>query len=383
MFFSNALGEVLFPEIRRTTLYARPASLTQTLMEEIDTAEAQSRPFFAVHFSSGTHIPYRSRAPFNTRYVEPGYDGPHKYGIEVKAHDLISTGFEPKIPPRVRDHISNLYDGAVAQFDAEVGDILAELRRRDLMDKTIVIVTSDHGEDLYDPGSTLGHGTNFWGGDQSTRIPFFIRAPGVTRPGAVVDAITRNVDLAPSLLTLLGMPIPADYEGQDLTPLLTGADDDLDLVAFAESCYLFFPKHKARAHFSDAERADVLSVPGARDTLEVAADFDNNMVLKGRFHRGVIDTKDRMVRTRRWKLVHIPGKTAPIVRLYDMHADPGQTRDLSQAGLSVLPELQALGERYWEGDAGRLRWPLAAETPKPPPVALAEAPADDGGDAPR
>jgi len=243
--------------------------------------------------------------------------------------------------------------------------VLAEIKRRGLWDRTIVIVTSDHGEDLYDPGSTLGHGTNFFGGDQSTRIPFLIRVPGVTRPGTSVDAIVRNADIAPTLLSVLGIDVPASYEGVDLTPLLNGEATDLDLPAFAETCYLFFPKTAVMPHFSDQERAQVLAVAGARDTLEVDPEWDGNLVLKQRFHEPVLATKDRMVRTRRWKLIEIPGKDRPIRRLYDMAADPGQTKDLAADGLRVTPALIELLEEYWAGRGRGLRWPLAAEESPP------------------
>lgn len=341
--FPGALGDVLVPGRASMAWAARPSVLTDRLFEGIDGAIEKRRPFFGVLFASPTHLPYNARHPFNTRYGEPGYDGPHRYQVEVRAHELITTGFSPTLPPEVIRHIRDLYDGAVSDFDDTVGVVLRGLEARGL-DDTVVIVTSDHGEDLYDPGSTLGHGTNFFGGDQSTRIPFLVRLPR----GAigVVDAVTRSVDVAPTLLAQLRLPTPPSMQGVDLSPLLTGATADLGLTAFAETCYLFFPKARAMTGLSDEERAQVVELAGAVDTLEVDPSFRHNLVLAPSYRQAVIDAKDRMVRTATHKLIVIPGKERPLVRLYDMRVDPQQRHDLAGSGAPEEARLLQLLETY-------------------------------------
>jgi arylsulfatase A-like enzyme len=338
------LGDWLVPGRASLAAAARPAVLTEQLFGDIDASLAARRPFFGVLFVSPTHLPYNARAPFNAKYSVPGYDGPHRYQVEVRAHELITTGFSPTLSPETIRHVRDLYDGAVSDFDDTVGTVLRGLEARGLSEQTIVIVTSDHGEDLYDPGSTLGHGTNFFGGDQSTRIPFLVRIPGVAP--RTVDAITRTVDLAPTLLARLGAPVPPSMEGVSLEPLLTGARADLGLMAFAETCYLFFPKSKAMTGLTDAERAEVVEVAGAEETLTVDPDFRDNLVLTPALRQAVIDAKDRMVRTRTHKLIVIPGRTGEIVRLYDMQADPTQRVNLAGQGLPIEAELRhVLGRR--------------------------------------
>lgn len=367
LYFSNSFGELLIPEVARTTKYLRPRALTLRTLDRIDDATRAGKPFFGLLFFSTTHLPYTARYPHNVRYTDPAYQGPHKYEIDVKVHELISKGFEQAPAPETVAHIRDLYDGAVHEFDAHVGEVLAELDRRGLADNTVVVITSDHGEDLYDPGSTLGHGTNFFGGDQSTRIPFFIRAPGVTRPGSAVDALTRNIDLAPTLVSLLGLTPPPGWTGVDLRPLLTGQATDLDLPVFGETCYLFFPKREGMSVLTEAERARLLDASGARDTLEVDERFDDNIVVKAELHDVALATKDRMVRTRRWKLVEIPTVDGePIRRLWDMQRDPHQTTDLSGQGLPVMAELSALIAAYDRGQAAPLRWPAAKDAAPAP-----------------
>jgi arylsulfatase A-like enzyme len=333
------LGDAFIPGRASMAWAARPSVLTDRLFEGIDASIAAGRPFFGVLFLSPTHLPCNARHPFNARYAAPGYDGPHRYQVEVSAHELITTGFAPTLPPHVIEHVRDLYDGAVSDVDDTLGSVLRGLDARGL-DDTIVIVTSDHGEDLYDPGSTLGHGTNFFGGDQSTRIPFLIRVP--QRRARVVEAVTRSMDLAPTVLSLLGLEVPASMEGVSLTPLMDGTSTDLGLIVRAETCYLFFPKARAMTGLTEVERAGVVELAGAADTLEDDPAFRHNLVLRQEFRAAVIAAKYRMVRTARYKLIVIPGKTAPIVRLYDMVEDPQQRRDLSGQGLDVEVELRRL-----------------------------------------
>lgn len=334
----GAVGALLVPGRTSLAAAARPSVLVEQLFADVDASVEAQRPFFGVLFVSPTHLPYNARAPFNAKYAAPGYEGPHRYQVEVRAHELITTGFSPTLAPETIQHVRDLYDGAVSDFDETVGQVLRGLDERGLRESTIVVITSDHGEDLYEPGSTLGHGTNFFGGDQSTHIPFLMHVPGLAP--RTVEAITRTVDVAPTVLSVLGLPVPASMEGVSLKPLLEGARDDLDLTAFAETCYLFFPKSRAMTGLTFAERATVVEVAGATETLTVDPDFRDNLVLAPALRQAVIDAKDRMVRTRRHKLIVIPGRERPIVRLYDMEADPSQQVNLAGQGLQAEVDLR-------------------------------------------
>ena len=187
----GALGDAVVPARESLVSMARPDALVEQLFDDVDDSVAAGRPFFGLLFLSPTHLPYNARHPFNVRYAAPSYAGAHRYQVEVSGHELITTGFAPTLPKETITHVRDLYDGAVSDFDDSVGQVLKALDARGLGDNTIVIVTTDHGEDLYDPGSTLGHGTNFFGGDQSTRIwcdwvnGLAKRVESITRPSPV------------------------------------------------------------------------------------------------------------------------------------------------------------------------------------------------------
>lgn len=337
----SVLREGLAPGFGSLAAQARPDELVDRLFEDVDSSVRARRPFFGVLFLSPTHLPYNARYPFNLKYAKPDYAGPHRYQVEINAHELITTGFSPTLPPEVIEHIRGLYDGAVSDFDDTVGRVLAELEVRGLNANTVVIITTDHGEDLYDSGSTLGHGTNFFGGEQSTHIPFLMRRPGQTT-AQKVEALIRSVDFAPTVLSLLSVDVPSTMDGVDWAPVIRGEQAPPALTAFAETCYLFFPKSQAMTGLTAEERAQVVELSGAADTLEVDPEFRHNLVLRPAWRQAVIAAKDRMLRNARWKLIEIPGKNRPIYRLYDMVEDPEQKHNLAGQGLAVESELVAL-----------------------------------------
>lgn len=365
-YFGNALGEALMPMMNQVTSYVNPEALTGRFLDRFDASAAAGRPFFGVLFMSCTHLPYASPHPWNVRFGDPDYRGPNTYQIAFDVDDFIQHGFPESVPAAEKQRVIDLYDGGVAWFDDNVGKVMAHLRERGLDRNTIVIVTSDHGDDLYEPNTTLGHGTNFFGGDQSTRIPFLMRLPGGQKGGRSVPGITRNVDVMPTILDLvtaaggeLEEPLvdPARQDGVSLVPYVTGATDDLGLAAFAETCYLFYPKRMPGE--------DVYAMAPADRTLEIDPDFRNLFVLKDEYHDYVIDTKDRMMRTDRWKLVYVKGRRGPIWRFYDMATDPQQLHDLAPLDLSWTPfEQMKTALLRWIETGDDVLWPRELDLPR-------------------
>ena len=113
------------------------------------------------------------------------------------------------------------YRGEVAYTDSQVGRLLDELRYLELLEETAVILTSDHGEGLGDHGE-LAHGKNLF--DELVRIPLLIRAPGI-EGGQRLEGPAQLEDLMPTVLSLLGLPIPEGIDGRDLLPWLSGRTD--------------------------------------------------------------------------------------------------------------------------------------------------------------
>ncbi len=157
----------------------------------LDTRDPE-RPFFDLLFISSTHASY-SFDERDARFF------PYAGQLDYRTMSLEEG-------ERVRG-VRNRYWNAVAGADKLAGRIFSELGSHDLLEKTIVVVTGDHGE-AFDEQGSWGHGRDLhW---QSTRVPLLIRVPG--EAPRVVDRLTSHVDLVATILPLLGVENPpADY----------------------------------------------------------------------------------------------------------------------------------------------------------------------------
>lgn len=122
-------------------------------------------------------------------------------------------------PERVMAHVRTHYDGVVHGYDALLGRLLARLQERGLLEHTIVLVTSNHGEDFGDHGPGIKHGGLY---DVTLRVPLVVAGPGVGPPGTRIDTPVQGIDLAPTLLALAHVPADAAMDGLSFADLLAG-----------------------------------------------------------------------------------------------------------------------------------------------------------------
>ncbi|MEW5974212.1 MAG: sulfatase [Acidobacteriota bacterium] len=122
-------------------------------------------------------------------------------------HDPSKVIVPPFYPdaPEVRRDIANYYD-LVTAVDYQVGDVLRELERRKLADRTLVLFFGDHGRGM--PRYKR------WVYDTGTRVPLIVRWPGQIAPGSVRDDLVCFLDIAPTFLALAGAPVPEGMQGQ-------------------------------------------------------------------------------------------------------------------------------------------------------------------------
>lgn len=164
--------------------------------------------------------------------------------------------YDPHLPydppsPYKEEFSSRLYDGEIAYMDHYVGAVLDRLRDKGLLENTLVVVAGDHGEGLGEKAE-IGHGIFLY--DETLRVPLiFHNARILTRPG-VVQGTVRLVDVAPTILDILGLGKEATgMQGRSLTAWLGGAGrEDLDSVVET-----FFP----RENFGWSELVGLVSGP--------------------------------------------------------------------------------------------------------------------------
>ena len=275
----------------------------------VDWLEGQRRtPFFAFLHLYDVHsrfegLPYRAPEPFSERFcgdTAEDYDG----CADGKCASDRLAAMTAGAPPPPRDEIDDMlchYDGAIAYVDAELGRLFDRLEALGLADRTIVVVTSDHGEAFFEHGLPL-HVTLH---EEVGRIPLIIRAPGVVS-GKRATGSVGLVDLAPTILELAGLDPMADVDGVSL------ASDLLDWRG----------------------RTD-------RPRMMVTSEASATALVEGRF-----------------KLIETRSKTGaePVVELFDLEADREERRDRVRVDSDRAMRMRrALRERLAQAEARRAR----------------------------
>jgi arylsulfatase A-like enzyme len=150
--------------------------------------------------------------------------------------------YDPHLPyyshPEYRERLgsdeSGRYDGEVAYMDRYVGAVLADLKERQLLDRTLVALAGDHGEDL---GEHQEHGHGIFCYQESLRVPLILWQPRLIRGGRVIGQRLNLADLAPTLLELLGAAAPAGMQGESFAARLTRDLPETPRSFYLESLY--------------------------------------------------------------------------------------------------------------------------------------------------
>jgi len=246
--------------------------------EGIEWLRGAGEPFFLFLHYYDAHINYAVPEPYARLFEDPD-----------RAPDLVYQSYEhykhDPLTPAEQRHVVAQYDAAVAYVDANIRRVLDSLKDLRVSDRTLVVITSDHGEEFFERGS-WGHAYTLY--DEALRIPLVWMDPRDASPAGAVEAPARLVDLAPTLLDLVGLPPAPGMQGQSLRPLLAGSsgsgDDPLEMA--------------------ETSRQNVNLTSLRKGRLKLIADWNEN---------------------RR--------------ELYDLHSDPGERVDLAAADTSLARDL--------------------------------------------
>ncbi len=319
LFTHNLLGRWLLPEI----YYLGGVPLTQPMgrraRQLVSRLAESTQPFFINIFYSTTHPPFASAWPWYTRFVDPAYMGESKFAMArlTDPFEIIRRQGAPKEEFDL-DQIIDLYDGCVAEFDDQVGKMLHHLEACGLASNTIVVVYSDHGMEFFEHG-TWGQGNSVLG-DHSAHIPLIIADPRQP-PGGVVSHITRSIDVAPTLLQLIDIEPPLTMDGTSLLPYMSGKAVDYDLAAFNETgIWLTDLPGTPKNHLRYPDLIELLEIPDKHmGTLAIKPEYENI----------VVQAKDRMIRTKQWKLVYQAMHEENLYSLFDIINDPECHQDVA------------------------------------------------------
>ncbi|HEY9517688.1 MAG TPA: sulfatase, partial [Gemmatimonadales bacterium] len=171
-----------------------------------------ARPFFGFLNYYDAHRPYYPPGDWPNRFRTPG--------VELNARYRTEEGTEPE-PSRARiQGTIDAYDNAIGYLDSEIGKLLGELERRGVLERTIVIITSDHGEEFYehrlwDHGHSLYH--------QSVHVPLLLIGPGLVPAGVTISEPVSIRSLPATVMDLLRLAGESPFPGASLAGTWSGA----------------------------------------------------------------------------------------------------------------------------------------------------------------
>lgn len=209
-----------FPE------HNRARHVNQAFYKLLDNAQ---EPFFGYVIYWDTHLPYYAHGEHGTRWLPPGVDREHALRVD-RNHLAYHTG---QLPMTEEDFeiLRACYDGALASIDEEIGYLVDRLQQRGILDRTLLIVTSDHGENIGDH-NLMSHAYSLH--DTLIRVPLIMRYPACFAKGSRIASQAQLTDVFPTILDALQLDVPevrADLQGVSLLGDQTGAADRL---AYAE-----------------------------------------------------------------------------------------------------------------------------------------------------
>lgn len=173
---------------------------------------------FCFHLSlPDPHGPNTVRSPYDEMYMDRAIRAPMTFAMSKQNPRWASNSGKGAIRKFSSESMAR-YFGMVRCIDDNVGQILETLKELDLIEKTIIVITSDHGDLCYEHGR-LNKGNAYEG---SAKIPFIIAAPGMIPAGTRVDEALGTVDFVPTILSMLGKQAPKEVEGRDASGLLLG-----------------------------------------------------------------------------------------------------------------------------------------------------------------
>lgn len=277
----------------------RGEQVTDATLAWLDAQDTSRAHFLFVHYFDA-HAPYDAPEPYGTMF-EPDMAFPDVGSIQdtFRIRKQLKRNREGNL-----DHsesLRRLYQGEIAYTDAQVGRLIDGLRSRGILDHAILILTGDHGEAMDAHWEYWNHGYSIF--DETVHVPLLVRLPGGEHGGTRVARTTSTVDVFPTVLEWLGLPVPTQ-DGETFLPVLRGEPTPARGPVFSEATKPYEPQ-------SDSPWRN--------------------------------DLRWKSIRTDDWELQHHPldGER----HLYDLRADPDELTDLL---VDPTPEQAAMADQLFE-----------------------------------
>lgn len=281
---------------------------------------------FSTLFFSVIHFPYSPPFPYYNLYSKNEYDGNYKF---IKFVDPTNDK-----KPSLEDieQIRALYDESVTAFDDSFGEIIEELKKIGKYDSSIIILTGDHGESLYEDVHGHGHGEHLRG-EAVLGIPLIIKFPDdytkkinsecKIESCSTFRGITSSIDIFPTLLEYLNIKLPGEYPGKSLLSILGKENWEKERYIYAETGIWF---SDLGDHFFQKQR---IMYPNILKLHRIIPEKNNQIMITDPFYRNTIAfSKHRAILSSNYKFIYIPTHDGVNYELYDRVNDPLNTKNL-------------------------------------------------------
>jgi len=311
-----------------------------------DNPAARDQPFFVFINYLEPHLPYNPPEPWRSRFLSPGTDGAaverlrhFKHPDEVKY--VLGLGGLKEGDLNV---LSDLYDGEISYIDEKVGELAAFLRARGLLDRTVLVITSDHGEAIGDHGF-LDHKMSVF--QELLNVPLVVRYPAAVESGQRIAEPVMLQDVYATLLGLAGVPVENAPDGGDRR----------------ESIVLPGIRGLRRGGLRSVPERGGEAPPGEGPVLvsEFARPIQFLEIIQERFPEVRIVPWDRALVAYRFGAEKLHWASDGRHRLYDLARDPLETTDLAAERPDRVRALAAQVESWLRRPAARAPYRL------PPP----------------
>ncbi len=212
----------------------RAPDLNRSLAAFVAQERDPARPLFLYLHYFDPHCPYQAPRVFRGRFDPVPEDrrsiSPQDWARMAPCFQLQDQAGQPQLALAAME---TAYDEELSHVDHALATVLNAEVLGEAFEQSLVLVTGDHGEEFWEHGD-YGHGRSLW--QASLHVPLVIRPPGGCAPRSHEQPVSLT-DIAPTVVSALGLPVPASWQGRDLSGLWTEGDEGERGPVFAETGY--------------------------------------------------------------------------------------------------------------------------------------------------
>ncbi len=260
------------------------------------------KKFFLVIHTTDMHWPYSIPKPYDDIF-DPNYKGNHLFsnlGDGAISRGDLAFGVK-KLPQEEIDHAIAHYDGGIRYIDAQLKRFLDVLKMENFYDDTLLLIVSDHGEHFGEHEYYFQHGGSLY--EPSLKSTLYFRYPKKIPQNKKIESRVQTLDIMPTILDIVDIPLVDKVEGVSLLPLILGKTTQVRDYIFAEG---------AEEHFKQNKRIYFKGVKGKWRTMIVGD----------------------------WKIIYIPHPENDIFELYNLKDDPEEKNNLIEKEKEKTEEMK-------------------------------------------